>query len=57
MDEKIIFTRWLAYELRVQGFKILRTEINRNNPKLICWVFKDTEAINKAIADLTRNRK
>ena len=37
--EKIIFTNWVAYELRKKGFKIIRTEINPNHPNLDCYVF------------------
>jgi hypothetical protein len=32
VKEQIIFSKWLAYELRKQGFKLIRTDVNRNYP-------------------------
>ena len=55
--EKIIYSKWLAYELRKQGFRIIRTEINRNHPNLDCWVFEDNTDLQIAIGYLTTNRK
>jgi hypothetical protein len=31
-NEKIIYTKWVAYELRKKGFPIVRVEINPNKP-------------------------
>lgn len=52
MKEKIIYTRWLAYELRKAGCRILRKEINPNSPELNCWVFEKTEAFNRAFEEI-----
>lgn len=30
MKTKIIFTRWIAYELRLLGFKIIKTMPNKH---------------------------
>lgn len=57
MREKIIYTKWLAYGLRNQGFKLLRTEINPNFPQFYCWVFEDNEDLQIAIRCLTEDRK
>lgn len=55
--EQIIYTKWLAYELRKQGFRIIRTEINPNFPQFICWVFENCEDLQIAIRYLTRRKK
>ena len=55
--EQIVYTKWLAYELRKQGFRIIRTEINPNFPQFICWVFENCEDLQIAIRYLTAKRK
>lgn len=40
--EIVIYTRKLAYELRKKGFKILRTDINKNFPQYNTYIFEDT---------------
>ena len=52
--EKIIYTRWLAVELRRRGCRILRTEINQNNPQFNCWVFKDDEHFQKMFEEIMK---
>lgn len=47
MEEFVVYTRRIAYELRKQGFRILRTDINPSHPQYECWVF---EASPKMIA-------
>ena len=32
MEEKVIYAKWLAFELRKQGFKLIRTDVNENFP-------------------------
>ena len=54
--EKVIYTKWIAYELRKQGFPIVRVEINPNKPQFDCWVFAETAEFNKALLDITSNR-
>lgn len=56
-NEKIIFTNWVAYELRKKGFKIIRTEINPNHPNLDCYVFKDTKELHIALGEITAKGK
>ena len=53
MKEKIIYTKWVAYELRKQGFPIERVDINPNKPQFDCWVFKDTPELIKALTNIT----
>ena len=55
--EFTIYTKWLAYELRKQGFRIIRTEINPNHPELDVWVFENNVDLQIAIGYLTERRK
>lgn len=55
MTEKIIYTRWVAYELRKQGYPILRVEINPNKPQFECYVFAATDDLYKALKAITNN--
>lgn len=53
MKEKIIYTKWLAYELRKQGFPIVRVDINPNKPQFDCWVFEETAELLAALTKIT----
>ena len=55
--EYTIYSKWLAYALRKQGFKLIRTEINPNFPQFDCWVFEDNTDSRLAIICLTEDRK
>lgn len=55
IKEKIIYSKWLAYELRKNGFKLIKTDINKNYPQYITWIFIDSEELQKAITQLTKN--
>lgn len=54
MAEKIIYTKWIAYELRKQGFPIVRVEINPNKPQFDCWVFEATDKMIAAFDRITK---
>lgn len=51
--EKVIYTKWIAYELRKQGFPIVRVEVNPNKPQFDCWVFAETPEFKEAFLKLT----
>ena len=53
MAEKIIYSKWVAYELRKQGFPIVRVEINPNKPQFDCWVFAETAEMLDALTKIT----
>lgn len=55
MKEKIIYTRWVAYELRKKGFPIVRVEINPNKPQFDCWVFDETAELLQALLAITKH--
>lgn len=52
-QEFIIYTRWLAVELRKRGFKILRTEINQFHPQFDTYVFENSIDFQATLSELT----
>lgn len=57
MNEKIIYSKWLAYELRKLGFKIIRTDINPNFPQYDIYVFEDSPGLLQEMSRLTAERR
>lgn len=57
MNEKIIYSKWLAYELRRLGFKIIRTDINPNFPQYDIYVFENTPRLLQEMSRLTTERR
>lgn len=55
--EYTIYSKWLAYELRKQGFRVIRTEVNPNFPQFDCWVFENNTDLQIAITCLTEARR
>lgn len=54
--EFTIYTKWLALALRRQGFRIIRTGINENFPQYDTYIFENSEDLQIAISQLTRNK-
>lgn len=55
MDKEfIIYTRRIAYQLRLQGFKIIRTEVNPNFPQYDTYVFENSPELQKAFLALVQ---
>jgi hypothetical protein len=54
--EYTIYARWLAYELRKQGFRIIRTEPNEQKPQYDVYIFENCEDLQIAISYLTQTR-
>lgn len=52
-----IYTRWLAFALRKQGFKIIGTDINEYHPQFDVWLFEDSPELQAAISKLSKNHK
>ena len=57
IKEYTIYSKWLAYALRKQGFRLIRTEINPNFPQFDCWVFENNIDLQIAISALSQKRK
>lgn len=52
MNEKVIYTRWLAIELIKAGFPVVRVEQNPDKPNFNCWVFAETADFLTAFANI-----
>lgn len=50
MEEKKIYSKWVAIKLRQLGHKILRTDVNPNRPELDVWIFENSQQL---LDDLT----
>ena len=57
MNEKIIYSKWLAYELPRLGFKIIRTDINPNFPQYDIYIFENTPRLLQEMSRLTTERR
>lgn len=53
-NEYTIYARWLAVELRKQGFRIIRTEINEQRPQYDTYIFENSVDLQNAITYLTK---
>lgn len=51
--EKVIYARWLAYELRKQGYPIVRVEPNPHKPEFDAYVFAETADFIKALTAIS----
>lgn len=54
-NEKKIYTKKIAYELRLRGFKILRVEPNETKPEFDTWIFENTPDFIEALTEITKN--
>lgn len=58
MENKFrVYTRWIAYELRKQGFKIIGTDINEYHPEFTVWLFQLTPSFLKAFTKLSQSKR
>lgn len=55
MKEFIVYTRRIAFELKKQGFKIIRTEVNPTHPQFECWIFEATPNFKTAFERLAKD--
>lgn len=53
---KKIFSKQLAYELRLKGFKILGIEPNRKKPQLDVYIFQESKELETAMGEILANR-
>jgi len=52
-----VYTRWVAYELRKKGFKIVKVQPNPNKPEFDCYLFKDSKALHEAMKEIKSLKK
>lgn len=55
-NEYIIYTRRIAFELRIRGFDIIKVRPNPNKPEFDCYYFKNSEEFQKALKEISGNR-
>lgn len=55
-NEKKIFNRKLALELRKRGFRIIKTEPNFYKPEFDVYIFKDSVELQSALTDITQKK-
>lgn len=55
-NEKKIFNRRLALELRKRGFNIIKTEPNFYKPEFDVYIFQDSGELQRALTELTQNK-
>ena len=53
-NEKKIFNRRLALELRKRGFNIINTEPNIYKPEFNVYIFEDSTELQSALTDITQ---
>ena len=51
-----IYTKRVAYELRKRGFKFIRTEVNKNFPQYLVYLFEDTPELHEALLEITHHK-
>ena len=55
-NEKKIFNRRLALELRKRGFDIIKTEPNFYKPEFDVYIFKNSDGLQSALTEITQNK-
>ena len=55
--EIVVYNKAIAYELRLQGFKIIRVGVNPHYPQFDCYYFQSTPEFHFALANLISKRK
>lgn len=51
-NEVIVFSKAMAYKLRLQGFKIIRVGVNPYYPQYDCYYFHNTPNFQAALQEL-----
>ena len=52
-----IFNMRIANELEKQGFKVIKMDINRKNPRYMVYYFEDSVLLREAIRPLITRKK
>lgn len=54
MKEFIVYARWIAYELRKRGFRIIKTTVNPIRPEYDCWIFEESPEMIAAFEEIVK---
>ena len=52
-----VYTRWIALQLRREGYKIIGTDINEYNPEFKVWIFENTPEFQEAFHRVSRSKR
>ena len=52
-----VYTRWIALQLRREGFKIIGTDINEYNPEFKVWIFEDSPEFQEAFRRISQSKR
>lgn len=52
-----VYTRWIALQLRREGFRILSTDINEYNPEFKVWIFEDSPKFQQAFRRISQSKR
>lgn len=52
-----VYTKWIAYELRKRGFKILGVQPNPHKPEFDCYLFEDNENLHTVMREINLSKK
>lgn len=55
--EKIVYARWIAYQLRLRGFKLIRITPNPIKIGFDAFVFEDSPELEKAFGEIVKGAK
>ena len=55
--EAIVYSRAIAYQLRLRGFKIIRVGVNPTCPQYDCYYFNNTPDFQTALQEVIREVK
>jgi hypothetical protein len=47
-----VYTKWVAYELRKRGFKIISVQPNPHKPEFDCYLFEDSKALRAVMKEI-----
>lgn len=53
-NEAIVYSRAIAYQLRLKGFKIIRVGVNPNCPQYDCYYFNNTLEFQNALQEVVK---
>lgn len=55
-ENKRIYSKSVALELRKRGFKIIRTEPNERYPQFDAYIFQNSKSLENALTEITNSR-
>lgn len=57
MKEFIVYAKWIAYELRKRGFRIIKTTVNPTRPEYDCWIFEESPEMIAAFKEIVKKQE